>query len=88
MNKPNPLVPQGSFAEKGHGHVRITVFAILAVHLVLLGVLLIAGCNKGGEQQPPEPPPTDTGVPPLPPEPPPSVPTNPATALTPTVTPG
>jgi hypothetical protein len=46
MNTPNPLVPQGSFADKGKHHIRITVFAILAVHVVLLGVLLIAGCNK------------------------------------------
>ncbi|MEY2409879.1 MAG: hypothetical protein QOF48_2549, partial [Verrucomicrobiota bacterium] len=46
MNKPNPLVPQGTFADKGKSHIRITVFAILAVHVVLLGVLLIAGCNK------------------------------------------
>lgn len=52
MNKPNPLVPQGSLTDKGPGHVRLTVFAILAVHLVMLGVLLIAGCNKGGEPAP------------------------------------
>src|SRR5437667_7795998 len=50
MNTPNPLVPQGTFPDKGRSHVRITVFAILAVHLVLLGVLLIAGCNKKAEQ--------------------------------------
>jgi len=77
MNKPNPLVPQGTFADKGRSHVRITVFAILAVHLVLLGVLLIAGCNKGGTDT------TDpnTIVPPPPPPPPPTLdvppPTNP-----------
>lgn len=46
MNTPNPLVPQGTFADKGKHHIRITVFAILAVHVVLLGVLLIAGCDK------------------------------------------
>ncbi len=46
MNTPSPLVPQGAFQDKGKSHVRITVFAILAVHVVLLGVLLIAGCNK------------------------------------------
>jgi len=77
MNKPNPLVPQGTFADKGRSHVRITVFAILAVHLVLLGVLLIAGCNKGGNDT--------TGTDPnatLPPPPPPPPPPDP----TPTVT--
>lgn len=76
MNTPNPLVPQGTFADKGRSHVRLTVFAILAVHLVLLGVLLIAGCNKqGGDQAgtesstvvPPPPPPVATDWPPLPP---------------------
>lgn len=46
MNTPSPLVPQGTFQDKGKSHVRITVFAILAIHVVLLGVLLIAGCNK------------------------------------------
>jgi LysM repeat protein len=66
MNTPNPLVPQGTFSDKGKSHIRITVFAILAVHVVLLGVLLIAGCNKKAEQlqdtalvPPVPPPPTD-----------------------------
>lgn len=65
MNTPNPLVPQGTFQDKGKAQIRITVFAILAVHLVALGVLLIAGCNKKAEPEPT----TDTGVPPLPPIP-------------------
>lgn len=51
MNTPNPLVPQGTFQDKGKAQVRITVFAILAVHLVALGVLLIAGCNKKAEPE-------------------------------------
>ena len=67
MNTPNPLVPQGTFKDKGKSHVRITVFAILAIHVVLLGVLLIAGCNKKAADQaqdngtglPVPPPPTD-----------------------------
>ncbi len=42
-------MPQGAFQDKGKSHVRITVFAILAVHVVLLGVLLIAGCNRKTE---------------------------------------
>lgn len=50
MNTPNPLVPQGTFADKSKSHVRITVFAILAVHVMLLGVLLIAGCDKKGTE--------------------------------------
>ena len=66
MNTPNPLVPQGTFPDKGKAQIRITVFAILAVHLVALGVLLIAGCNKKAE---PEQAADNTGIPPLPPVP-------------------
>lgn len=98
MNTPNPLVPQGTFAEKGKSHIRITVFAILAVHVVLLGLLLIAGCNRKPDVQ-------DTGIPPVPPvaegwptSPPPATaaqplvpaeppPLPPATATVPSVTP-
>lgn len=46
MNTPNPLVPQGTFADKGKAQIRNTVFIILAGHLVLLVGLLFAGCNK------------------------------------------
>lgn len=66
MNTPNPLVPQGTFQDKGKAQIRITVFAILAVHLVALGVLLIAGCNKKAE---PEQASDNTGIPPVPPLP-------------------
>lgn len=66
MNTPNPLVPQGTFPDKGKAQIRITVFAILAVHLVALGVLLIAGCNKKAE---PEQAVDNTGIPPVPPLP-------------------
>ena len=66
MNTPNPLVPQGTFQDKGKAQIRITVFAILAVHLVALGVLLIAGCNKKAE---PEQAADNTGIPPVPPLP-------------------
>jgi LysM repeat protein len=64
MNKPNPLVPQGTFMDKGKAQVRITVFAILAIHVVLLGVLLIAGCNKKDATETPV---DNTGLPPIPP---------------------
>ena len=47
MNTPNPLVPQGTFPDpRGRSHIRIAVFTILAVHVVLLGALLMAGCKK------------------------------------------
>src|SRR5262245_16826167 len=66
MNTPNPLVPQGTFKDKGKSHVRITVFAILAVHVMLLGVLLIAGCNKKSADMAQD---NGTGLPPVPPPP-------------------
>jgi LysM repeat protein len=77
---PNPLIPQGTFLEqKGRSHIRIAVFTILAVHVVLLASLLMAGCkrttdqagaemtNEGGAYPPPpvtQLPPADTSPPP------------------------
>ena len=48
MNEPSPLVPQGSFEAQARrkSHVRIAVFGILAVHVVVLGGLLILGCKR------------------------------------------
>ncbi len=49
-NTPNPLVPQGTFADaRGKSQVRIAVFTILAVHMVLLTALLMAGCRKSSD---------------------------------------
>jgi peptidoglycan endopeptidase LytF len=87
MNTPNPLVPQGTFADKGKAHIRNTVFVILAGHLVLLVGLLFAGCNKkdadmaGGDSALPQ---TPTALTPDWPTTPP-VPSNqaPAVAITP-----
>ncbi len=55
MNKPSPLVPQGSFEAQAQGksHVRIAVFTILAIHVVVLGGLLILGCKR--EEKPADP---------------------------------
>ena len=64
MNTPNPLVPKGTFPDKGKAQIRITVFAILAIHVVLLGVLLIAGCNKKTEGDLTQ---NNNGLPPIPP---------------------
>jgi LysM repeat protein len=78
MNTPNPLIPQGTFLEqKSKSHFRIAVFTILAVHVVLIGSFLLAGCKRTtdtatGEQTndlvsayptPPAFPPTDTSTP-------------------------
>jgi LysM repeat protein len=48
MKQPNPLLPQGSFEAhaRGKSHVRIAVFTILAIHVVVLGALLIQGCKR------------------------------------------
>jgi LysM repeat protein len=78
MNTPSPLVPQGTFQDKGKSHVRITVFAILAIHFVLLGVLLIAGCNKKSASE------TELGDNPVPPVTTPANPTTPESWPTPT----
>ncbi len=89
MNTPNPLVPQGTFPDKGKSHIRMTVFAILAIHVVLLGVLLIAGCNKKTEQAldttgaPPVPPPAGEPWPAPPTSPPPPQATQAVSALAP-----
>ena len=47
MNTPNPLIPQGTFLQnRSRSQIRIAVFTILAVHMVLLSALLMAGCKK------------------------------------------
>src|SRR5438046_1032053 len=48
MKEPSALVPQGSFESQAQrkSHVRIAVFAILALHVVVLGGLLILGCKR------------------------------------------
>jgi len=47
MNTPNPLIPQGILSQtRGKTNMRIVVFTILALHVVLLGGLLMQGCSK------------------------------------------
>jgi LysM repeat protein len=51
MNTPNPLIPQGSLPNtRGKNQIRIAVITILAIHVVLLLALLMAGCKKTNEQ--------------------------------------
>ena len=83
MNTPSPLIPQGAIpTTRSRSHIRIAVFTILAVHLVLLFALLMAGCKKTAEQAKndvtadtgaPVPPPFDPSVPPAGSNPPASV---------------
>jgi len=49
MNKPSPLIPQGSLpqsAGKGASNVRIAVATIIAIHIVFFGGLLLQGCKR------------------------------------------
>ncbi len=47
MSTPNPLVPEGSLQQsKGKSNVKIAFLAILAVHAVFLGGLLMLGCKE------------------------------------------
>lgn len=67
MNTPNPLIPQGSLpATRGKNQIRIAVITILAIHVVLLLALLMAGCKKTSEQAKNDAA-FDTGAPPPPP---------------------
>jgi LysM repeat protein len=74
MNTPSPLVPQGTLPDRGKSRIRIIVFAIIAAHVFMLGVFLIAGCKKTSTEtaqqepvppvtQPVEPPPVPATVP-------------------------
>jgi LysM repeat protein len=65
MNNANPLIPQGSLMEqksKSKPHLRIA-FVIAAVHVVLLGGFLIAGCKRDETTPPPQT--NETALPPL-----------------------
>ncbi len=86
----NPLMPCGvEQKNQGRARVKIAVFFVLAVHVVVLGALLMQGCKRETEQ----PPIGDTNTPPvieptnLPALPPPTslspvvIPTNPPEAI-------
>ncbi len=70
MKEPSPLVPQGSFEAQAQrkSHVRIAVFSILAIHVVVLGGLLILGCKRDEkvEEVASTPPPMTNDIPPFP----------------------
>jgi len=53
MNTPNPLIPQGILSQQARGktNMRIIVFTILAVHVVLLGGLLMQGCKPEAKKE-------------------------------------
>ena len=58
----NPLMPGGvEQKNQGRARVKIAVFFVLAVHVVVLGALLMQGCKRETEQ----PPTGDTNPPPV-----------------------
>lgn len=73
MSMPNPLQPQGTLtsASQGKSNLRFTILAILAFHAVVLGGLLLQGCDKnaGSSGAAPPPGPSLTDLPPLTPTP-------------------
>jgi LysM repeat protein len=67
MNNPSPLIPQGSLTEqknKTRARVRLAVFFVISVHVVGLMALLMQGCRKPQEEQPPMSS-VDTNFPPI-----------------------
>lgn len=64
MNTPNPLVPQGTFSDsRSKARFRIAFFSIVAVHLVLLGALLLQGCKRTPPETASIPEPTNSSSP-------------------------
>lgn len=64
MNTPNPLVPQGAFPDsRSKARFRIAFFSIIAVHLVLLGALLLQGCKPTATETAAIPEPTNNPYP-------------------------
>jgi len=70
MNNPNPFVPQGSVLEqnKRRSRMKLAVFCVLAVGVCGLTAMLIQGCKREQEIQPPvetNAPPIETNLPPV-----------------------
>jgi LysM repeat protein len=45
MNTPNPLIPQGTLPPKGKSSFLIKVLMIVAVHVLVIGGMLLQGCK-------------------------------------------
>jgi len=99
MNNPNPLVPQGTLPLRGRSNLYFKILMIFAVHIVVLGGILMVGCKNtstadkpktddvaGSPASPMTPPGSD--LPPLGPAAPPAGTTPVATTLPPAATPG
>jgi len=55
MNNPSPLVPQGTQPKRGKSRLYIKVLMILAVHVVVIGGMLLQGCKDTGKTETKDP---------------------------------
>jgi LysM repeat protein len=55
MNTPSPLVPQGTQPRRGKSSLYFKVLMILAVHVVLIGGMLLQGCKDTSKEQTKDP---------------------------------
>jgi LysM repeat protein len=55
MNNPSPLVPQGTQPKRGKSSLYIKVLMILAVHVVVIGGMLLQGCKDTGKTETKDP---------------------------------
>jgi LysM repeat protein len=55
MNNPSPLVPQGTQSPRGKSSLYFKVLMILAVHVVLIGGMLLQGCKDTSKEQAKDP---------------------------------
>lgn len=55
MNTPSPLVPQGTQPPRGKTSLYFKVLMILAVHVVLIGGMLLQGCKDTSKDQAKDP---------------------------------
>ena len=51
MNTPSPLIPQGTRPPRGKSSIYFKVLMILAVHVVLIGGMLLQGCKDTSKDQ-------------------------------------
>lgn len=50
MNTPNPLLPQGTLPPRGRSTLYFKILMIFAVHIVVLGGILMVGCNPAKDK--------------------------------------
>ncbi|MGA2542620.1 MAG: LysM peptidoglycan-binding domain-containing protein [Verrucomicrobiota bacterium] len=54
MNNPNPLLPQGTLPPRGRSNLYIKILMIFAVHIVVLGGILMVGCKNTSTAEKPK----------------------------------